>query len=136
MTPQTGNSPYLTLQSSHQKAHQGTQRLKSLRRRFDVLGKKTRHPDTPRRVATLLKRQNGKCAYCGMYFQTEDKLEVDHAISKARGGRDSYNNWQLLHAHCHHHKTAKDEELRRLEALMTAANRTRSRMRSTSHVRF
>lgn len=94
------------------------------------------HPGTPRRVATLLKRQNGKCAYCGMYFQTEDKLEVDHAISKARGGRDSYNNWQLLHAHCHHHKTAKDEKLRRLEALMTAANRARSRMRSTSHVRF
>ena len=76
------------------------------------------------------------CSIVECTFGTEDKLEVDHAISKARGGRDSYNNWQLLHAHCHHHKTAKDEELRRLEALMTAANRARGRMRTNSHVRF
>jgi len=95
-----------------------------------------RQPGTPRRVATLLKRQAGKCAYCELYFQSEDKLEVDHIIAKARVGRDSYDNWQLLHAHCHHLKTAQDGALRQLEALMTAANRARSRMRVAPHVRF
>jgi RNA-directed DNA polymerase len=90
----------------------------------------------PGRVATLLKRQTGKCAYCGLYFGMEDKLEVDHIYPRIRGGKDGYNNWQLLHAHCHHQKTVKDEELRRLEALMSAANHVRSRMRVTSHVRF
>jgi RNA-directed DNA polymerase len=95
-----------------------------------------RQPGIPRRVATLLKRQKGKCARCGLYFGTEDKPQVDHIIPKTRGGKDGYANWQLLHAHCHHQKTAKDEELRRLEALMAAANRVRSRMRVTSQVRF
>ena len=95
-----------------------------------------RQPGLPKRVATLLKRQAGKCAYCGLYFGTEDKSEVDHIISKACGGHDGYNNWQLLHAHCHHQKTVKDEKLKQLEALMTAANHARSRMRVASHVRF
>ncbi|MBK7916615.1 MAG: group II intron reverse transcriptase/maturase [Chloroflexi bacterium] len=95
-----------------------------------------RQPGLPKRVATLLKWQAGKCAYCGLYFGAEDKSEVDHIISKARGGHDGYNNWQLLHAHCHHQKTVKDEKLKQLEALMTAANHARSRMRVASHVRF
>jgi RNA-directed DNA polymerase len=95
-----------------------------------------RQPGIPRRVAVLLKRQAGKCADCGLHFQTEDKLEVDHLIPKFRGGKDEYNNWQLLHAHCHHKKTAINEELRRLEVLMSTANRARSRMRGNAHVRF
>lgn len=98
--------------------------------------RRRQQPGLPRRIAILLKRQQGQCAYCGLYFKLEDKLEVDHIIPKSRGGRDKYNNWQLLHAHCHHQKTAEDEALRRLEALMTAANRARSRMRLTSQVRF
>jgi RNA-directed DNA polymerase len=73
-----------------------------------------KEPGLPKRVATLLKRQTGKCAYCGLYFGMEDKLEVDHILPKIRGGKDGYNNWQLLHAHCHHQKTVKDAELRRL----------------------
>jgi RNA-directed DNA polymerase len=95
-----------------------------------------RQPGVPKRVATLLKKQSGKCALCGLYFAMEDKLEVDHITPKSRGGKDGYHNWQLLHAHCHHQKTAKDEELRRLEALMSTAYLVRSRMRLTSHVRF
>ncbi|MCB0033651.1 MAG: group II intron reverse transcriptase/maturase, partial [Anaerolineales bacterium] len=37
-----------------------------------------RQPGLTNQVATLLKRQKGQCAYCGLYFSTEDKLEVDH----------------------------------------------------------
>jgi len=95
-----------------------------------------RQPGLPTRVATLLKRQAGKCVRCGLYFVPEDKPQIDHIIPKSRGGKNGYNNWQLLHNHCHHQKSAEDETLRRLEALMTAASRARSRMRSTSHVRF
>ncbi|MEH1997696.1 MAG: HNH endonuclease signature motif containing protein [Nostoc sp.] len=35
-------------------------------------------------------------------------MEVDHKIPKSQGGKDSYNNWQLLHRHCHDTKTATD----------------------------
>jgi len=35
-------------------------------------------------------------------------LEIDHIIPRAQGGGNTYNNLQLLHAHCHHVKTADD----------------------------
>jgi hypothetical protein len=37
-----------------------------------------------------------------------DVLEVDHTIPTAFGGKDGYDNWQLLHGHCHDEKTAED----------------------------
>lgn len=67
-----------------------------------------RHPELPRRVATLLKWQRGRCAHCGLYFTSEDLLEVDHIRPTSMGGKDAYSNWQLLHAHCHDEKTAND----------------------------
>ncbi len=60
-----------------------------------------RHPQTPTRVAKLLKQQQGKCSDCGLYFQDKDKLEVDHIIPISYGGKDIYSNLQLLHRHCH-----------------------------------
>ncbi|TAE57921.1 MAG: group II intron reverse transcriptase/maturase [Nostocales cyanobacterium] len=65
-------------------------------------------PEMPSRVTTLLKRQKGKCAYCGLYFRENDVLEVDHIIPKSQGGKDEYKNLQLLHRHCHDTKTARD----------------------------
>jgi RNA-directed DNA polymerase len=98
--------------------------------------RRRQQPGVPKRVILLLKRQAGKCAACKLYFGVEDKLQVDHIIPKIQGGRERYDNWQLLHAHCHHRKTAKEKRLRQLEVLMAAANHTRSRMRVASHVRF
>jgi RNA-directed DNA polymerase len=66
------------------------------------------HPGIPRRVAYLLKQQRGKCAYCGLYFQSEELLEIDHIIPKALGGKDECINWQLLHRHCHDIKSGID----------------------------
>jgi len=66
------------------------------------------YPTLSMRTATLLKRQDGKCARCGLYFRQEDLTEVDHVIPRSRGGIDGYVNWQLLHAHCHDQKTAAD----------------------------
>jgi RNA-directed DNA polymerase len=67
-----------------------------------------RHPELPTKHAQLLKRQQGKCAWCELYFTSEDVLEVDHVIPKAVGGGEVLDNLQLLHRHCHDQKTAVD----------------------------
>jgi RNA-directed DNA polymerase len=66
------------------------------------------HPEVATRVATLLKKQKGKCPHCNNYFKDGDSLEVDHIIPKSKGGKDKYDNWQLLHRHCHDTKTVND----------------------------
>ena len=66
------------------------------------------HPQMPKRTASLLKKQKGKCAHCGLYFKDGDVIELDHIIPKSQGGKDEYKNWQLLHRHCHDIKTADD----------------------------
>ncbi|MGI0483632.1 group II intron reverse transcriptase/maturase, partial [Geminocystis sp. CENA526] len=72
-----------------------------------------KHPEVSTRMATLLKRQKGKCNHCGLNFKSEDLLEIDHIIPKSKGGKDVYNNLQVLHRHCHDDKTAKDGSLNR-----------------------
>ena len=68
------------------------------------------YPGVTKRVATLTKNQKGKCARCGLYFKDGDVQEVDHIIPKAEGGKNEYKNFQLLHRHCHHKKTAEDRQ--------------------------
>ena len=67
-----------------------------------------RHPEAEKITATLLKRQKGKCTHCGLFFKDGDSLEIDHINPKAKGGKNSYDNLQLLHRHCHDTKTAVD----------------------------
>jgi RNA-directed DNA polymerase len=69
------------------------------------------YPETPNRVATLLKRQKGKCPHCGLYFTSTDIVEVDHIKPTSLGGKDTYDNLQLLHKHCHDTKTTTDGSL-------------------------
>jgi RNA-directed DNA polymerase len=45
------------------------------------------------------------------FFKDGDSLEVDHIIPKSLGGKDMYENLQLLHRHCHDTKTASDGSL-------------------------
>jgi len=66
------------------------------------------HPETPPKMAYLLKSQKGTCAQCGLYFKDGDQLEIDHRIPVSIGGTDLYINLQLLHRHCHDLKTATD----------------------------
>ncbi|GCL55473.1 RNA-directed DNA polymerase [Microcystis aeruginosa NIES-3806] len=68
-----------------------------------------KHPEMPPEKAILLKRQQGRCAYCGLYFQDGDILETDHIIPKSKGGKNNRDNKQLLHRHCHDSKTALDK---------------------------
>ena len=69
------------------------------------------HPEVSTRVATLLKRQKGVCVHCKNYFKDGDSTEVDHIVPTSMGGKNSYDNWQLLHRHCHDKKTANDGSL-------------------------
>ena len=66
------------------------------------------YPETPRRIALLLKTQKGKCKSCGLHFRENDLIEIDHIIPKAIGGKDKYDNLQALHRHCHDVKTKDD----------------------------
>ena len=70
-----------------------------------------RHPELPKAKAVLLKSQHGKCVYCGLFFKSEDRLELDHILPEWLGGKNEYKNWQLLHKHCHDSKTANDYQL-------------------------
>ncbi len=72
-----------------------------------------RHPALPTSVAILLKKQRGKCPWCGLYIRTEDVRENDHILPRIAGGEDDVLNRQLLHGHCHDEKTRLDMEARR-----------------------
>lgn len=61
----------------------------------------------------LLKQQKGKCSYCGAIFSEGDAIETDPVVPKSLGGKNSYNNLQLLHGHCHDHKTSQDGSFNR-----------------------
>lgn len=67
-----------------------------------------RSPQTKPKVARLLKAQRGRCQECGLYFRTDDRMEIDHVRPKTQGGIGTRKNLQLLHRHCHHKKTAHD----------------------------
>jgi RNA-directed DNA polymerase len=67
-----------------------------------------KYPETPTRVASLIKRQKGICPHCGLYFTSTDIVEVDHIKPTSLGGKDTYDNLPLLHRHCHDAKTTTD----------------------------
>lgn len=67
-----------------------------------------RNPLLSFRKASLLKKQKGKCKLCNALFKEGDLLEIDHIIPTANGGKDTYDNLQLLHRHCHDKKTEQD----------------------------
>ena len=67
-----------------------------------------RHLEMPTSKAYKLKKQKGKCNWCGLHFREGDILEEDHIIATALGGKNIYDNLQLLHGHCHDEKTALD----------------------------
>ena len=73
--------------------------------------RKGEYPGTPKPKAKLLKRQKGKCNYCGLYFKESDVMEIDHIIPKSKGGKNEYKNFQLLHNYCHDKKTRTDGSL-------------------------
>jgi RNA-directed DNA polymerase len=58
-----------------------------------------RDPTKPLRVVRLLKRDKGRCLFCGLRFRVEDVIEVHHWDGNRTNNR--YRNLVLLHGHCH-----------------------------------
>jgi RNA-directed DNA polymerase len=57
------------------------------------------YPGISRRVATLLKRQDGRCDVCGLFFTPDALLEVYHRDQHQR--TNEYRNLAAVHRHCH-----------------------------------
>lgn len=49
----------------------------------------------------LLKKQKGKCAFCGLNFKPSDQIEKHHITKWSEGGNNADKNLLLLHLHCH-----------------------------------
>lgn len=60
-----------------------------------------RSPSLPRSKASALKRQDGKCAYCGRLFMPEDCIEIYHLVSLQKGGSKKQENMNAVHNYCH-----------------------------------
>jgi len=55
-----------------------------------------------RRIEYLWKEQEGRCVVCGQPLRiAEDDCEIHHRIWRSRGGPDTADNLELLHANCH-----------------------------------
>jgi RNA-directed DNA polymerase len=62
-----------------------------------------RPPKVGARLARWLKQPHGRCRRCGLFFQHDDRIEVDHINGNHRDARSA--NLQALHGHCHDAKT-------------------------------
>lgn len=71
-----------------------------------------------------------KCCWCGLYFRTDDRLEIDHIQPRIQGGKDVKANRQLLH------RIVMTVKPPKIEVRMKGAGFTRSRMTGNCHVRF
>ncbi|MBD2261254.1 HNH endonuclease signature motif containing protein [Pseudanabaena sp. FACHB-2040] len=56
-----------------------------------------------------IKRQKGRCNAYNLIFRDADVIELDHIIPRSLGGLDISANWQLLHRHYHHTKSAAEQ---------------------------
>ena len=68
-----------------------------------------RHPARSAQGARLLKRQRGKCAWCGRYLKVDDLVENDHRIPRSQHGTGWDGNRQLVPRHCHDTKSTHDK---------------------------
>ncbi|NEO82454.1 group II intron reverse transcriptase/maturase [Moorena sp. SIO4G3] len=73
------------------------------------------HPEMTSQKGRLLKRQEGKCADCGLTFKDGDLLEKHHIIPRALGGSNEDENLELLHLHCHDNKHGTKINTKRLD---------------------
>ena len=54
------------------------------------------------RIDYLWKEQKGRCVVCGQLLRiAEDDCQIHHRIWRSRGGQETVDNMELLHANCH-----------------------------------
>ena len=60
------------------------------------------------RIDYLWKEQGVKCVVCGQALQIEEQpWHTHHRVWRCRGGQDTFDNLELLHANCHRQKHAR-----------------------------
>ncbi len=67
----------------------------------------SRHPLLNGTKGKLLQKQGGKCLLCGLHFQDDDIIEIDHIIPRSQGGGEEHSNKIALHRHCHDERHAR-----------------------------
>jgi RNA-directed DNA polymerase len=61
------------------------------------------------RIDYLWRGQEGRCVVCGQPLRTaEEDCEIHHRIWRSRGGPDTADNLELLHANCHRQIHARE----------------------------
>jgi len=58
-----------------------------------------RYPGVSRRLAALVKKQEGRCEACRLFFKPEDLIEIHHRNGNRYENR--YLNLAAVHRHCH-----------------------------------
>jgi hypothetical protein len=68
-------------------------------------------------IGRLLAQQKNQCFICGRSLDPKlDKIEVDHIIPRAKGGRDDENNYAATHEPCNRNKLDSDLRIARCMA--------------------
>jgi RNA-directed DNA polymerase len=61
------------------------------------------------RIEYLWKEQEGRCVICGQPLRiTEEDCQIHHRIWRSRGGPETADNLELLHANCHRQIHARE----------------------------
>jgi RNA-directed DNA polymerase len=72
-------------------------------------------------IESLWKRQEGRCVVCDQPLRpAEDDCQIHHRIWRSRGGPDTADNMELLHANCHRQIHVQE---RRTEAVASREGR-------------
>ena len=62
------------------------------------------------RIEYLRKEQKGRCRACGQPLRlAEEDCQIHHRIRRSRGGPDTTDNIELLHANCHQQIHVQEE---------------------------
>ena len=65
------------------------------------------------RIEYLWKEQQGCCVVCGQALHTEEQpWHIHHRVWRSRGGQETCDNLEVLHANCHRQVHAKSESLK------------------------
>ena len=57
----------------------------------------------------MARKQQGLCPICKNTLFNDEELHVHHKIPKAKGGKDTYDNLQLVHLFCHQQIHARED---------------------------
>jgi RNA-directed DNA polymerase len=65
------------------------------------------------RIEYLWKEQQGRCMVCGQALQADEQpWHIHHRVWRSRGGRETCDNLDVLHANCHRQIHSESESLK------------------------